>query len=474
LGETKAAGAAGGGKGDQRKMSPQSAADRAEYKREWAKKNRERLKERLREYYERHKEGLKAAAKAYHRAKRQHVPEAELERLRLPENRLEALAYGPDKKQQVCLNCGAMFEGNFSRHPSACLVKPQSSDAYREQWGYAKSNSLASAAWHQRASDSRKNSPRFKAAQERNRTAALAAFAAERQRKSDARKEGKPIRCGPLRAEAIARRKQRGFRPRRLRRSVSEDRRWEILAMNLPLDEAAKRAGMSPTALYLWGRRRGYRWPDRRGEDQKIIIKYLRKLTDHVRSMHPRPSAGQISAWLTSSGSDSVFRAFEPYLPDFVAELTERPQWIRDLANAQDNRAVMGLMARILLKRKVRLAAATVSENAVGEARKTHSSPRKSREQRENYRLTKAVRGLLPKCLEGLQIRRRAQAEWPTERVRWESALRKAGFTAQADIDALIASKTAAGAAQRIVAKRTGLTFRGVRNAYSACKELIS
>jgi hypothetical protein len=106
--------------------------------------------------------------------------------------------------------------------------------------------------------------------------------------------------------------------------------------------------------------------------------------------------------------------------------------------------------------------------------RKDRTTTKKDNEQRENYKLAKAVHDLVPRCDEGLRARREAQARWPTDRVHWESAIRQVGFTAPADVDALISSKTAAGAAQRIVAHRKGLTFRGVRNAYSACKESFS
>jgi hypothetical protein len=117
---------------------------------------------------------------------------------------------------------------------------------------------------------------------------------------------------------------------------------------------------------------------------------------------------------------------------------------------------------------------AELRARTVSEIPKIPHKSRKRDDQRKNYQLARAVHELLPKCAEGLQLRRDAQARWPTERTRWESALRQAGFTAQTDVDALISSKTAAGAAQRIVAHRKGLNFRRVRNAYSACKESLS
>ena len=111
----------------------------------------------------------------------------------------------------------------------------------------------------------------------------------------------------------------------------------------------------------------------------------------------------------------------------------------------------------------------------LAQSRKTKpvNRPRKSYEQRESHKLAKAVHDLIPRFREGLQVVFRCKATAPTDRLGCEGELRRAGFI-QADINALISSKTAPAAVAKAVAYRKGLTQRAVQNAYSMWKKTLA
>jgi predicted transcriptional regulator len=90
--------------------------------------------------YQKHREYKK---KRY-AAQQPRVPDAELERLRVPENRQESLRYGTGK-QAVCLNCGRVGK-NLGHHLPGCPVTPEPLDAYNERWGFPPA-SLSQKAW---------------------------------------------------------------------------------------------------------------------------------------------------------------------------------------------------------------------------------------------------------------------------------------------------------------------------------------
>jgi hypothetical protein len=97
--------------------------------------------------------------------------------------------------------------------------------------------------------------------------------------------------------------------------------------------------------------------------------------------------------------------------------------------------------------------------------------PRKIVQETSEYKLARAVDGILPKCQEAIQARRASQKSWPADKRRWESEIRKVGFTAQPEIDILIRSRTPAVAAANIIATRKGLIPKSVQNAWSAHKK---
>lgn len=293
---------------------------------------------RKQEWYKANAEKARADSRAFHQRKRPHVSDDDLLRLRLPENRLEALNYGEEKKQQVCLNCGAIFDGNFSRHPSGCLVNPQISDAYREQWGYEKSNPLASVEWQHNASASKRTSEKFRAAQERNRPAVLTAFAARRARIAEANKRGEPTRRGPMRLEAILRRSagQRG-RPRKLRKPHVTDAQIEkILALDLTIAEGARRVGLSKAAFYSRAKiRHGWNSSDVKSR-RSLVNKYVFELGRWVFSQQKLPTVQDvIDRHVAGVRSDmpDLFQKFRPFFPHMEAELSADPKWLAELAD---------------------------------------------------------------------------------------------------------------------------------------------
>jgi predicted transcriptional regulator len=282
-------------------------------------------------YYADHREKLKAVARANHRKKQPHAPSSEIDRLRQPENRLEACAYGPEKKC-VCLECGAILD-NLSRHVSACPVRPQSSDAYRERWGYAKSNPLASAAWRQRASESKKSSPAFKAARERSRSAWLANFAARRAEVTAARESGNPIRRDKLREEVLRQRKpRRRPRPDLRREGVTDDLVQEILALDLPIAESAKRARLSQTAFYRRAQRLGWTAQSSKAR-RRIVNRYVFELR---RWLWMQPGPLNLQQILDHHAAEmragnALYCDFLPFLPHLKTELENQPEVLKKL-----------------------------------------------------------------------------------------------------------------------------------------------
>ena len=106
-------------------------------------------------------------------AKQRRVSDAELERLLLPENRLESWCYGT-AKEQVCLNCGWIGK-NIGHHLYGCPVTREPLELYIERWGLALNLPIAEAA--KCASALRLNARR----RERNRKTVAAKRLAERQ-----------------------------------------------------------------------------------------------------------------------------------------------------------------------------------------------------------------------------------------------------------------------------------------------------
>jgi AraC-like DNA-binding protein len=307
--------------------------------------------------YQQNRVEFSEAERARRVARQPRVSPQELDRLRLTENRLESLRYDAEAKC-VCLNCGLICD-NLSRHVSACPEKKQSSNQYSEQWGFARSTTLASAGWQASASRTKKGSPRFQRAQEQNRKGWQAASDAQRRLVSEAKKSGQPIRRGPLRAQAKLSRHGRGL-TRRLRRPEVTDAQIEkILALDLTIAESARRVGLSQTAFYRRAQRRhGWTAKDAKAK-RALITKYVFDLRPWLRSCEPIPTVQQIiqrhMRGLRSTAGE-LFQEFRPFLSHLEAELNDKPGLVQDLASRRDSAAVITLASRVFQRARMVIA----------------------------------------------------------------------------------------------------------------------
>lgn len=327
-------------------------------------------RDRRSRYNKRHRLAHLAEEKAKRRLKyqatQQRVDAPELERLRLPENRLEALAFGTEKKC-VCLNCGLICD-NLSRHVSACPVKAQSSDSYRCDWGYNRTNPLVSAEWRKQRSSILKDSEKYQAAQKKLRPKFITAADAFRQLRSTAKTSGEAFHYGPMRAEATHRRSvtQRG-RPHLNGQKVSDSVIARLLAQDLTTTERAKRAGLSPRGFRVRARKLGWDGGLQR-EKRQVVIDYISDLGVWLRS-HPQEATLDQALQRHGSGlredePSNLFRKFNPFLPSLEAELKANPAAIGKLKRSRNGRAAITLASKVF-KRAHSVAAPAASPAAV-------------------------------------------------------------------------------------------------------------
>lgn len=324
-----------------------------------------------REVYQRDRVKFSKAESAHRRARQPRVAPAELERLRIPENRLESLRYGTNQKC-VCLNCGLICD-NLSRHVSACPEKKQSSAEYKALWGFAKSTVVASATWQAEASRGKRQSLRFQEAQERNRARWQAESNEQRRRVSAARKSGQPVRRGPQRLETVLRKRGRRLPARPDRQKVPDSKILEILALDLPIaqgaklaifaDDGGKRRHLSQTAFYRRAQTLGWNVEAVRAR-RKLVNRLVFELRSWLRTEKPLPTAEQIderyAAELRSNRADS-FREFTPYLSCLQTELHKHPETIRKMASRTFTRrggencgAVIALASKIFQRARAK------------------------------------------------------------------------------------------------------------------------
>jgi hypothetical protein len=404
----------------------------------------------LREMYRRDRKKWSAAESRRRRAKWPRVSAEELERLRLPENRLEALGYGLGKKQLVCLNCAGIFDGNFSRHPSACSQKPRSAeeygaDEYKDQWGYNKSARLTSAEWHTRKSQTLAKSPRFQAAQAKNQPAALEAFAAERHRRSAV---GQPVRRGPQRLQTILAKCGRRLDPRPDRQKVSDTVIQRVMALDLPIAVAAQRAGLSQTAYYRRIQKLGWTASEVRAR-RSLIARYLFDLRTWSRQQAAPPTLDQIlqrhSAGLRGEGA-AAFAPFTPYVAHLETELQAKPDTISQVAQRFNGSAIITLAARIFQRSR---------------RRTPRGAPKK---QKPDYAIFgEMVQGKLRRFRDGFALLAKAKKERPTSSRHWSDALKQGGFSEQ-EASSIVASRKPESAAIRWAAERESKSLKTGKN----------
>ena len=317
-----------------------------------------------REVYQQDRKKFSRAESVRRRARQPRVPPTELGRLQLPENRLESLEYGAEKKC-VCLNCRLICD-NLSRHVSACPEKKQSSPEYAALWGFARSTVLASAAWQAEASRSKRESAKFQEAQEKNRPAWEAASNAQREQVTEAKKAGDPIRRGPQRLETVLKKTDRKLPARPDRQKVPDDKITEILALDLPLaqgaklaifvDDNGKRRHLSLTGFYRRAQTLGWNVEAVRTR-RRLVNRLVFELRSWLRTQQPLPAPEQIgkryASELRGNNADS-FREFTPYLPHLQSELRKHPEMIKKLASrtftkrgGENSGAVIALASKI-------------------------------------------------------------------------------------------------------------------------------
>jgi predicted transcriptional regulator len=292
-------------------------------------------------WLEEHQAELIEYRKKRHAEKQPRVPDAELERLRLPENRQESLCYGTEE-HVVCLNCGRVGK-NISHHLHGCPVTLEPSDAYKERWGFDRSNPLTSPKQREAYSQSHRQSPTFRQQQEKAREALLVARAARTGSKR-----------GPMRLESKLRRrgKRTGARPHR--QKIPDAEVLEILALNLPIAEAARHAGISQTAFYRRAQRLGWDAEPAKEQQNKILERVF-ELRTWLFSQPKTPTVEGITQRYVNELRLGKLQ-HSPDLTSFMgfleAELRARPEAIGELVAEEGKLAPRALtLASRIFKR---------------------------------------------------------------------------------------------------------------------------
>jgi predicted transcriptional regulator len=272
-------------------------------------------------YYREHAAELIERSKKHHAANQPHVSNKELEHLRISENRLESLRYGSEE-EIVCLNCGRKGR-NLSHHLHGCPTKPESALLYKERWGFDKSNPLASPKQREAYSRSQRQSPSFPQRREKARSQLSAARAT---RHASMR--------APMSLESKLKRRGRRTGARPHRQKIPDAKVLEIFALNLPIAEAAKRAGLSQTALYRRAQRLGWNAESVKAIRRKIMERVF-ELRMWIFAQPQVPTPDEIvERYMNDLRTGAIESSHELIL--FVrhlgAELQEHPDVIRRLA----------------------------------------------------------------------------------------------------------------------------------------------
>ncbi len=328
----------------------------------------------MRDYRLTRADELKASKAQHHQAQKRHVDDVELDRLRT--NPPESLKYGPQEKEQVCLNCGALFDGgksgraNVGRHIAGCPKKPEwyrerksATAAYKEHWGFNRTNPLASSEWSTHHSVSITASEEFQAAKRDKGAEFIAPLGAERTRRSEAKAKGEPLLRGPMRSEGRANQSRAwsgGLRPGR--QKVSRRQLLSVLERHPSITDAAKELGLTPYATYCAAKRFGYDWGAEE-PDFKPVSAFLAELRKRMRAMPSLPTPDEILNIYVKERLAGVpaFVEFAPFIPAFGAELS--PALITKLALTRQNGALFTIANQIL--KRSRGALPVVDANAV-------------------------------------------------------------------------------------------------------------
>ncbi len=413
---------------------------------------------------EEHQAELIEYRKKRHATKQPRVSDAELERLRLPENRLESLCYGPEK-QVVCLNCGRIGK-NLSHHLPGCPVTPESSDAYKERWGFDRSNPLTSPKQREAYSQSHRQSPTFRQAQEKARKALLAARAARTGSKR-----------GPMRLESKLKRrgKRTGARPHL--QKILDPEFLKILELDLPIAKGAKRARLSPTAYYRRGQRLGWDFGAARTREQRVH-RLVSKLGRWTALQPQTPTVEQIMQHYIDdlrSGLLTPSRELSSFRNSLEAELRECPKRIAEIAVEAAQKKLtpktLSLGSRVLKRMR--------AESTDSAAPAASTKPRKKHEHAKDWQpkataFRKMVDGKIPRFRTILQrFREMRKIHSPDE---WKKQLIQLrvdrDVISEKEFDAVLQSKTARAAAIRWASALEGINYKTGKNLYSQSANL--
>jgi hypothetical protein len=287
------------------------------------------------EIYRKDRLKYRNAESARRDAKLPRVSGEEFNRLRTPENRLESLNYGSDRKK-VCLNCGYVGD-NLAAHVWRCPRRPCKARVYKDEWDFNRTTSLYSESLSQKHRDIRKEkgyrAPILTAKQHEEIT-----------RKSAATRTGMK-----LRAPALAERRGRRLPPRPHLQKVPDTAIQRVMALNLPIAEGARRAGLSQTGYYRRIQKLGWTASEVRAQ-RGLITRYLFDLRTWSRQQAEPPTLDRILERHSSGlrGNEAgKFRPFTPYISHLEAELLAKLSVVGEMRGKRDSSAVVTLAAKV-------------------------------------------------------------------------------------------------------------------------------
>jgi hypothetical protein len=252
--------------------------------------------------------------------------------------------------------------------------------------------------------------------------------------------------------------KRTGARPRW---QLTPDKKiLEIAALDLPLTEKARRAGISQTAFYRRTQRLGLNTGGVRTQ-QQAFVKLVFKMRPWLASLQPQiPTIEQIMQHYVDnvrSGALAPSRAFPSFLIYLEAELRERPQWIPEIA---------------VESREKKLAPKALSLG-IRVSRRSHAESKKPTKKYRHVPVWQPkaklfydqVQVTLPTFREAFRELREAKQAAPLDPAAWKNRLRQRDRT-DAEIEAVLQSKTPVAAAIRCAAVRQGLRLKTAQNLY--------
>jgi hypothetical protein len=366
-------------------------------------------------YYQQNPDKFKDRAKKQREARRQQVSREELERLRSPENRAESLSFGPDKKI-VHLACGWIGE-DLTHHIRHCPVKSENWKTYSEYWGFDPSVPPVS--------------PKQREAYSETQTMNWKSF--ERRSKMARNRWGKG---------SGARLHMRKFANRKILETVAAN-------PDLSIIEGARLVHMSPVGFYNRVKKLG---------DFRNLVPAPRPQREFVRLA----SNPQLRSWIASQPRDFSDEQLMQFCMDNLDHgwLTPSQFALFILHLEKELREHSELIAQIgaeVREHKPSQSAMRLGNYVFARARASRSTQSlpvpgtggRPKKQMPRYRVFgETVNALIPRFESAFRIYAQAKKDFPNNPIFWRSRLESAKF-ALAEIEAVLASRSAESAAQR-------------------------